>query len=138
MLPALTLSRRRVPLRRALLGAGSVLLTLASIASAATAPEEAGAPDSVADVLRPASWAMTLPAAWLAAPVPRLRPGDQLDILLVRPGDRAYAAPVAYGVSVISTDESGLVLEVDEADAIAIGSARGAGFLLVPLLRSTR
>lgn len=137
MLPALTL-RRRVPLRRALLGAGSVVLTVASIASAATVPEETRAAESVADALRPSSWAMTLPSAWLAAPVPRLRSGDQLDILLVRPGERAYAAPVAYGVSVISSDESGLVLEVDEADAIAIGSARGAGFLLVPLLRSTR
>lgn len=138
MLPAVTLSGRRVPLRRALLGVGSALLTIASIASVAVVPEEVDATASVADTLRPSSWAMTLPISWLAAPVPPLRVGDQLDILLVRHGERAYAAPVAYGVSVISSDERGLVLEVDEADAIAIGSARGSGFLLLPLLRSTR
>ena len=133
-------SRRAISRRRFLTGvaAAPALLTISSIASVAIVPEEVDATASLADALRPSSWAMTLPISWLAAPVPPLRAGDQLDILLVRPGERAYAAPVAYGVSVVSSDESGLVLEVDEADAIAIGSARGSGFLLLPLLRSTR
>lgn len=134
----MTLGRRRIPARRLLLGAGSFVLTLASIASAAQLPDGAEASVSLADSLAPSSWAMTLPNAWLAAPVPRVSTGDQLDILAVRPGDRSYAAPVAYGVSVVSVDGSGLVLQLDEADAIAIGSARGAGLLLLPLLRSTR
>ena len=134
----MTLGRRRIPARRLLLGAGSFVLTLGSIASASALPEGAKDTASLADSLASSSWAMTLPHARLAAPVPAVRTGDQLDILAVRQGDRSYAAPVAYGVTVVSVDENGLVLQLDEADAIAIGSARGAGLLLVPLLRSTR
>jgi hypothetical protein len=93
---------------------------------------------SLADELRPATWAMHVPTAWLAAPVPRLRKGDTLDILAVHAGDRAYTIPVAYAVAVLSSDERGLVLEVDENDASAISTARGSGLLLVPLLRSSR
>ena len=81
---------------------------------------------------------MVVPSAWLAAPVPRVRRGDALDLLAIRSGDKAYTVPVAYGVSVLSADERGLLLEVDENDASAIATARGAGMLLVPLLRSTR
>jgi hypothetical protein len=81
---------------------------------------------------------MNVPVAWLAAPAPPLRRGDRVDVIGVRSGDRAYAAPVAYAVVIVSADERALVLEVDEDDAIAIASARGGGLLLVPLLRSTR
>jgi hypothetical protein len=56
----------------------------------------------------------------------------------VRQGDRAYTVPVAYAVTVISSDDRGLILEVDESDASAIVTARGGGLLLVPLLRSSR
>lgn len=93
---------------------------------------------SLSDDLRPSTWAMLVPSAWLAAPVPRVRRGDALDLLAIRSGDKAYTVPVAYGVSVLSADERGLLLEVDENDASAIATARGAGMLLVPLLRSTR
>ena len=81
---------------------------------------------------------MTIPSAWLVAPPPRLRAGDALDILAVHPGDRAFTVPVAYAVSVVSADDRGLVLQVNEDDAIALANARGGGMLLVPLLRSTR
>ena len=81
---------------------------------------------------------MTVPTAWLAAPVPPVRRGDAIDILAMRSGDKAYSIPVAYGVRVFSVSDRGLLLEVDETDATAIATARGGGLLLVPLLRSTR
>ena len=93
---------------------------------------------SLADELRPATWAMTVPSPWLAAPVPPVRRGDSIDILAMRSGDKAHSIPVAYGVRVLSVSDRGLLLEVDETDATAIATARGSGFLLVPLLRSTR
>ena len=138
MLPALTASRRRLPARRIVLGAASALLTLgalgATIGGAAAPPVQ----PSLAQSLAPATWAMSLPAAWLAAPVPRVRTGDVIDVLAVRQGDRAYAVPVAYAARVMAADEHGIVLELDEEGASAIAIARGGGLLLVPLLRSAR
>jgi len=138
MLPALTASRRRLPARRIVLGAASALLTLgalgAEIGGAAAPPVQ----PSLAQSLAPATWAMSLPAAWLAAPVPRVRTGDVIDVLAVRQGDRAYAVPVAYAARVMAADEHGIVLELDEEGASAIAIARGGGLLLVPLLRSAR
>jgi len=81
---------------------------------------------------------MNVPTVWLAAPVPRVRAGDMVDVLAVRQGDRAYAVPVAYAARVMATDERGIVLELDEEGASAIAIARGGGMLLVPLLRSAR
>jgi len=138
VLPALTASRRRLPTRRVALGAASALLTVGALGiemggAAAPAP-----PASLADSLAPSTWAMSLPAAWLAAPVPRVRTGDVIDVLAVRQGDRAYAVPVAYAARVMATDERGIVLELDEEGASAIAIARGGGLLLVPLLRSAR
>jgi len=138
MLPALTASRRRLPARRIALGAASALLTLgalgAEIGGAAAPPVQ----PSLAQSLAPATWAMSIPAAWLAAPVPRVRTGDVIDVLAVRQGDRAYAVPVAYAARVMAADEHGIVLELDEEGASAIAIARGGGLLLVPLLRSAR
>jgi len=138
VLPALTASRRRLPTRRVALGAASALLTVGALGiemggAAAPAP-----PASLADSLAPSTWAMSLPAAWLAAPVPLVRTGDVIDVLAVRQGDRAYAVPVAYAARVMATDERGIVLELDEEGASAIAIARGGGLLLVPLLRSAR
>ena len=138
MLPALTSRPGRLPARRVLLLASAALFAaIALVTQLATSPTVPPVV-SLADELRPATWGMYVPTAWLAAPVPRLRKGDTLDILAVRSGDRAYAAPIAYAVVVLSTDERGLVLDVDENDATAIAAARGGGLLLVPLLRSTR
>ena len=138
MLPALTASRRRIPRRRLALGAASALLALAALGAemgrAATPTAEA----SLAESLAPSTWAMNLPVAWLAAPVPRVRNGDVIDVLAVRQGERAYAVPVAYAARVMATDERGIVLELDEEGASAIAIARGGGMLLVPLLRSAR
>ena len=138
MLPALTVPRRRLPARRLALGAASALLTVgalgAEMSGAAAPPRQA----SLAESLAPATWAMSLPAAWLAAPVPRVGTGDLIDVLAVRQGERAYAVPVVSAARVVGADERGLVLELDEEGASAIAIARGGGFLLVPLLRSTR
>ncbi len=139
MLPALTSRPGRLPARRVLLLASAALFAaIALVTELATSPPTVPPVIGLADELRPATWGMYVPTAWLAAPVPRLRKGDTLDILAVRSGDRAYAAPIAYAVVVLSTDERGLVLDVDENDATAIAAARGGGLLLVPLLRSTR
>ena len=138
MLPALTVRARRLPRRRLLLaGAGAVLGSAALLSSLPPSQSDARVA-SLADELRPATWAMQIPVAWLAAPVPRARRGDLIDLLGVRPGDRAFAVPIAYAAMLVSSDERGLVLEVDEGDASAIATARGSGLLLVPLLRSTR
>ncbi len=138
MLPALTASRRRIPRRRLALGAVSGLLTLAALAAEMGGAAAPTAQASLAESLAPSTWAMSVPVAWLAAPVPRVRTGDVIDVLAVRQGERAYAVPVAYAAHVMATDERGIVLELDEEGASAIAIARGAGMLLVPLLRSTR
>lgn len=138
MLPALTTSRPRMPARRIALGAASALLTLGALGAQIGGAAASPAPASLAQSLAPSTWAMSLPAAWLAAPVPRVRTGDLIDVLAVRQGDRAYAVPVAYAARVMAMDEHGIVLELDEEGASAIAIARGGGLLLVPLLRSTR
>jgi hypothetical protein len=138
MLPALTASRRRLPVRRIALGAASALLTLGALGAEMGGAVVPAAPASLADSLSPSTWAMSLPAAWLAAPVPGVRTGDLIDVLAVRQGDRAYAVPVAYAAKVMAADEHGVVLELDEEGASAIAIARGGGLLLVPLLRSAR
>lgn len=138
MLPALTSSRRRLPTRRIALGAVSALLTLGAIGAEFGGAGAPTAPESLADSLSPSTWAMSLPAAWLAAPVPRVRTGDLIDVLAVRQGERAYAVPVAYAARVVASDDRGIVIELDEEGASGIAIARGGGLLLVPLLRSAR
>ena len=138
MLPTMTVVRGVVPRRRLLLaGLAVTLLALAGDTQLAAAPAPSP-PASLAAELGPGTWAMNIPASWFAAPLPAVHRGDLLDILAVKQGDRAYAAPVAFAVAVVSSDERGLVLQVNEDDASAIAIARGGGLLLVPLLRSTR
>ena len=124
-------------LRRRLAGGGAALVlalgAVASLASQPAAPER-----TTADALAPSSWAMTIPTTWLAAPLPRARPGDSFDIVAMRSGDRAFAAPVAYALVVLEIDDRRLVVQVDEDDALAVANARSAGLQLVALLRSTR
>jgi hypothetical protein len=138
VLPALTASRRRFPARRVVLGAASALLALGALAVEMGGTAAPAAQASLAESLAPSTWAMSLPSAWLAAPVPRVRTGDMIDVLAVRQGDRAYAVPVAYAARIVAADERGIVIELDEEGASAIAIARGGGLLLVPLLRSTR
>jgi hypothetical protein len=138
MLPALTASRRRLSRRRVALGAASALLAVGALGAEMNGGAAPSPPASLAESLAPSTWAMTLPSAWLAAPVPRVVTGDLIDVLAVRQGERAYAVPVAYAARVVTADERGIVLELYEEGASAIAIARGGGLLLVPLLRSTR
>src|SRR5205085_661389 len=94
MLPALTVTRRLVPRRQLLLGALGILFALGGVASSLGGATPSAPPTAFADQLRPSSWAMTIPSAWLAAPPPRVRVGDTLDVLAVHPGDRAVTVPV--------------------------------------------
>lgn len=139
MLETLTSLRLRIGEARIVLGLTAAIL--AAVAFSVQTPSIGVAsptPLAFADELRPASWAMNIPLSWLAAPPPRSRPGDAFDVLAVRIGDRTATVPVAYGVVVLAVDDRGLVLQVDEDDALAITNARGSGMQFIALLRSTR
>lgn len=137
MLPALTVPRRVVVRRRAVALAASATLAVGALLAQAIA-SPATPTRGLAAELGPATWAMNIPASWLAAPAPPLRPGDAIDLLALRPGDKPYAVPVAYGVTVLAASDRGVLLQVDEVDASALASARSGGLQLVALLRSTR
>ena len=137
MLPALTIRRRvALPRRAAALAASLVLASGALVAQALAAP--AGPAPGLADELGPATWAMNIPVTWLAAAPPPLRRGDAIDVLALRPGDKPYTVPVAYGLTVLDATERSLLLQVDDVDASALASARSGGLQLVALLRSSR
>jgi hypothetical protein len=138
MLPSLTVRARRFDRRRIVLATACMLLALAALASQTSVSATTAVAPSLADELRPATWAIFVPTSWLAAPAPRVRRGDMLDLLAMRSGDRAFATPIAYGAAVVAADDRGFVLEVDENDASAIATARASGMQLVALLRSAR
>lgn len=141
MLPTLTAVARRRPPRRAVLGAGgALLLALSAIVALRGTPSSAATatPATVAQALAPGTWAMSVPISWFAAPIAGLRPGDRVDVLALRPGERAAATAVAFDLLVVSADERAVVFGADADDATALAVARASGQLLIPLLRSTR
>ena len=140
MLPALTVMPRTQPRRWAMLAvAGALLLAGVALATRDVIPSRpVAAPTSIAERLAPSTWAIAVPTSWLAAPLVGLRQGDRLDILALRPGERATAAAVAFDLEVISADDRTVVLGATAADVTALASARASGQLIVPLLRSTR
>lgn len=140
MLPSLTAVARRRPPRRAILGAaGALLVSVSLIASLRAQPAADGAvPGTMADALAPGTWAISIPSGWFAAPIAGLRSGDRLDILALRPGEKATATAVAFDLLVISADDRAVIVGTGADDATALGIARASGLLLVPLLRSTR
>jgi hypothetical protein len=92
----------------------------------------------MADALAPGTWAIAIPTSWFIAPIAGLRAGDRLDILALRPGERATATAVAFDLVVVSADDRAVTVGSGAGDATALGVARASGLLLVPLLRSTR
>ncbi|HEY7624264.1 MAG TPA: hypothetical protein VIA63_04495 [Candidatus Limnocylindria bacterium] len=143
MLPTLTFSRRPTFSRRRTFAAvGFGIVALAGLASTVGPPASPGAdpsaPVSLAARLSASTWAMAIPAAWLAAPLGEVRVGDSVDLLAVRSGDHPVAIAIAADLRVMTSDERAVVFEVDEESATAIATARATGLLLVPLLRSTR
>jgi Flp pilus assembly protein CpaB len=141
MLPTLTAAARRRPPRRSLLGAGGALLMALSAVIAlrgGPSPAAGAPPTTIAAALAPSSWAISVPISWFAAPIAGLRPGDRVDVLALRPGERASATAVAFDLLVVSADERAVVFGAGADDATAIGVARASGQLLIPLLRSLR
>lgn len=138
MLPALTFSRRRLPSRRIASAAAAVMLAVAAAASQLPSTTPPARELSLSEALDPATWALLVPSAWLAAPLPRITKGDFIDIVAVRQGDRAYSVLVADRARVVSSDERGVVVQLDEESAESIAIARGSGMLLVALLHSRR
>lgn len=140
MLPSLTAAARRRPPRRAILGAGGAALLAVSLllSLCGSTPSTTAAPKPMAEVLEPGTWAMSVPVTWFAAPIGGLRPGDRLDFLAIRPGERATATAIAFDMLVISADDRSLVVGSGADDVTALGVARASGLLLIPLLRSTR
>jgi hypothetical protein len=140
MLPSLTAAARRRPPRRAIPAAGGALLLAISLGSAlrAAEPTPSTVAPPIAEGLRPGTWAMAVPTSWFIAPIAGLRPGDHLDVLALRPGERASATAVAFDLVVVSVDERAVVVGTGADDATALGVARASGLLLIPLLRSTK
>jgi hypothetical protein len=140
MLPTLTVvaRHRRVSRRSALAIVGALILGAALVVRAAPSDDGVARTATVAETLAPDTWALTVPAAWLATPLVGTRAGDRLDVLALRSGDRASATAIAFDLLVVSVDERALVVGCRADDATAIAVARASGMLLVPLLRSTR
>lgn len=140
MLPSLSVLARRRPVSRrsALAIAGAAILVVAFVVRPVSEHDGAGRTATVAETLAPDTWALTLPFAWLATPLVGTRPGDHIDVLALRPGERASATAIAFDLLVVSVDERAVVVGCVADDATAIAVARASGMLLVPLLRSTR
>ena len=143
MLPTLTFTRRRIPARRVIAAGSAVVLALASATTARfsdspTTADLASPSRPLTERLAASTWALAVPTAWLAAPLPEVRIGDSVDLLAVRQGDRPLAVPIAADLRVMGTDDRTVTFEVDEESATAIATARASSFLIVPLLRSTR
>jgi hypothetical protein len=144
MLPAMTFARRPAlsRYRRQLLAAAGIILAgIVAVEAMVNAPSQSGtageAPRSLAERLSVSTWAITVPAAWLATPLSG-QVGDSVDLLAVRTGEHPVAIALAADLRVMSIDERAVVFEVDEESATAVATARASGLLLVPLLRSTR
>jgi Flp pilus assembly protein CpaB len=142
MLPTLTaFAVRRRPPRRALAGAsGTLLIALALVLTihGSGTPVGVAPAATMAEILAPHTWAISVPIGWFAAPIAGLRPGDRVDVLALRPGDRPNATAVAFDLVVVSADDRAVVFGTGADDATALGVARASGQLLIPLLRSTR
>ena len=139
MLPSLTAVARRRPPRRAIMGGvGALLLVASLLASVRASPvAESATPATLAESLAAGTWAISIPTGWLVAPIAGLHPGDRLDILALRPGERATATAVAFDLLVVAADDRAVVVGAGAEDATALGVARASGLLLIPLLRST-
>lgn len=141
MLPSLTVRGRRLRLSRWRFAAAGCGLVLAAFAAAmpGVATEAPAAPvASLAARLPPSSWGFAVPTVWFATPLTGIRVGDRIDVLALKASDRPSAAAIAYDLEVMSIDERTLVVGVNAFDATAIATARAAGQLIVPLLRSER
>lgn len=132
--------REAISARAAMVAIAAVLAAAALIAAVVPADGRAAPvpPPSLAHRLGVKTYALALPTAWLAAPIPGLREEDILDLLGTRSGERATASEVAAGLRVMSADDRVLVVELTGEDASAIAGARARGLALVPILRAAK
>lgn len=114
-----------------------IVSIVAMLSSAASVTPEAS-DRALAERLADSTWALAVPVGWLAAPVAEMRPGDSVDLLAVRLGERPLAVAIAADLRLMAFDDRAVVFEVDEESATAIATARASGLLIVPLLRSVR
>lgn len=117
---------------------GALLAVSLLLALHSSPPAPAASSLPMADALAPGTWAIAIPTSWFVAPIAGLRPGDRLDVLAIRPGERATATAVAFDLLVVSVDDRAVIVGSGADDVTALGVARASGLLLVPLLRSTR
>lgn len=136
-MPSLISRPPRLPTsRRALAGAAAALLLLGGLLL--QWPVAAAPPQPVSALIDAGDVALSVPLAWLAAPVPGAHHGDVVDIVGVRRGDTASIYPLASGARVVGVDDRALVLSIDEDDASQVALARANDLLIVPLLRPRR
>lgn len=102
-----------------------------------------GGPESgLAARLPDGRWAMVIPDAWLASPLPELAVGDRIDILAYQKGLSIESAGlIVSAVQVLAIGGPGegtvrltVAVTLDEARIILF--SRGNDFTLLPLLRS--
>lgn len=138
-LPSVTVGDlRRIPPWRALAAAGG--LALAVLAFSPSRPEGAHPepPRALSRTLAPAAGAVRLPHAWLAAPPARLAPGERIDLIGARGGERGGVVSVAVDARVLELEADALVLELAGDEPAAVASARANGYALLVVLRSSR
>ncbi len=135
------------PVPKTILPAGSLAAASEAVGRRAIVPIAAGEvllqgklsggrQATLSDRLRDGRWAMVLPGAWLASPLPDLIVGDRIDLLAYQPGQPASEAGlIVQGVEVLQTESEHLTLAVTLEEASAIVYGRANGFVLLPLLR---
>ncbi len=140
MIRSLAMRRPAIPPRIVLIAAAVALISAAAFSAVIPADVKAlpQAPAPLAQRLGVRTWALAIPTAWLAAPIPGLREDDILDLIGTRTSERATASQVAAGLRVMSVDERVVVVELTSEDASAIASARARGLSLIPIVRSVR
>ena len=128
----------RLPATRVVVAA--VVAAVAIVGGAATlAPSDPHvAAPGLTQRLGPRTWALAIPIAWLAAPIPGMREDDVVDLIGTHTGERATASDVASGLRVMSVDERVVVVELRSEDASAIAAARARGLALIHIVRSIR
>lgn len=138
-LPSVTVGRlRTLPTWRAAAAAGAVLLAAVTVFGQRGDSIGPAAPQSLALTLAPSGLAARVPHTWLAAAPPRLAPGDRLDVIGSRIGERSGAANIVVDARVIEVDGDAFVLELAADDAVALALARANAYLLFALLRPRR
>jgi hypothetical protein len=140
-LPAVTPGLGRGTRRwRIVAACAAALLAFAGATGAGREPaDHPSVPDSVSASLDPATAGARVPHSWLAGAPPRLSAGDRIDLLGVRPGDRAAGAiAVVLGARVVAAENDGFVLEAVSEDLAGLAIARAQNYVLLLVVHPAR